>query len=207
LHGFASSARSTKARYLAEKTKGVPGVRLHAFDMNPTPADFAYLTTTGAINRLRQYVLDQDLDMFHLVGSSFGGLIAAHYARRHGGVSRMLLLAPTLRWQSDRFSDEQVAQWQETGTVPIAHYAFGEELPLRFGFYEDGQRYRAFVPPAVPTLIVHGSDDEVVPVEDSRQYAGDHPAQVALIEVEAGHDLNGHLDFIWSQVHAFLLAG
>ena len=58
LHGFTSSGRSTKARYFRDKFEAFPQVEFHAIDFNPTPKDFEYVTTTGRINRLRQYVLD-----------------------------------------------------------------------------------------------------------------------------------------------------
>jgi hypothetical protein len=44
-----------------------------------------------------------------------------------------------------------------------------------------------------------------VPTDDSRAYATRFPEQVELIEVEAAHDLNDHLGFIWEQVESFLL--
>ena len=100
LHGFASSARTTKSQYFLEHLAGRPQVAYHAIDFNPTPTDFEYMTATGLINRLRQYVLDNALQSFSLIGSSFGGLVATHYAHRYGGVRRMLLLAPALRWRS-----------------------------------------------------------------------------------------------------------
>jgi len=205
VHGFASSARSTKAKYLGERMESVRGAEFYALDMNPTPTDFRYLTTTGAIGRLRQYILDRQLEDLAFVASSFGGLVATYYAHRFGAVTRMLLLAPLLRWKLDWLSEEQVERWREKGTAPIPHYGFGGELPLDFGYYEDGQRYREAAPPAAPTLIIHGRNDETVPIDHSRAYAGQYPDRVRLLELDAGHDLNDHLATIWGQVQEFVL--
>ena len=100
LHGFASSGTSTKARFFREKLKALPEAEYHAMDFNPAPSDFEYVTTTGLINRLRQSVLDHGLARFSIIGSSYGGLIALHYAHRYGAVEKMLLLAPGLFWLS-----------------------------------------------------------------------------------------------------------
>jgi predicted esterase YcpF (UPF0227 family) len=70
LHGFLSSARGSKSRFLAEKLAATPDADFHAIELNPTPRDFEYMTVTGQINRLRQYVLDQpDWQLFGWTGS------------------------------------------------------------------------------------------------------------------------------------------
>jgi alpha/beta superfamily hydrolase len=56
-------------------------------------------------------------------------------------------------------------------------------------------------------VIVHGQRDETVPTVASRAYASEYPDVVRLIEVDADHDLNGHLDLIWEVVESFLLQG
>ena len=205
LHGFASSGQSTKARYLREKFRGLSQVEFHAVDFNPTPRDFEYMTTTGLINRLRQYVLDHRLGNISIIGSSYGGLIALHYAHRFGGVERMLLLAPGLFWLSRGLSPEELERWEKAGVELVFHYAFEEEIPLRYDLQVDGLHYLEPVPPATPITIIHGSDDEVVPVDHSRKYAASFPGEVHLVEVNAGHDLNDHLEFIWGYVQSFLL--
>jgi pimeloyl-ACP methyl ester carboxylesterase len=205
LHGFVSSSQSTKAQFLAEQFATMPQVEYRALDFNPTPRDFEYMTTTGQIDRLRQYVLDHDLQRFSIIGSSYGGLIAVHYAQRFGGVEKMLLLAPGLRWLSGGLSDEQLAQWRQAGVVPVFHYAFDKELPLRYDLEVDGQRYLEPISPPAPVTIIHGDADSTVPTDDSRRYAAAYPDLVHLVEVEADHDLNGHLGLIWEYVESFLL--
>lgn len=205
LHGFASSGQSTKARYLREKLKALPEVEYHAIDFNPAPSDFEYVTTTGLINRLRQYVLDHDLGKVRIIGSSYGGLIALHYAHRFGGVEKMLLLAPGLFWLSGGLSDEELARWQKAGVVPIHHDAFQKEIPVRYDLQVDGLGYLEPIPPPTPVLIIHGQNDETVPIQHSRTYAADFANRVRLIEVDADHDLNEHLDFSWEHVQSFLL--
>jgi hypothetical protein len=205
LHGFLSSARSTKARFLRERLKPFPHVSFHAIDFNPTPRDFETMTTTGQINRLRQYVLDQGLSDISLIGSSFGGLIALHYAHRFGGVARMFLLAPAMVWLSGGLSEQELEQWEEAGVAPLLHPAFDQEVPIRYDLQLDGLRYLEPVPPAAPTVIIHGRQDETVPIAHSRAYAADHPDDVRLIEVDADHDLNPHLALVWDTVTSFLL--
>lgn len=205
LHGFVSSAQSAKARFLREHLESFPEVTFHAVDFNPTPADFETMTTTGQINRLRQFVLDHQLEDILLVGSSFGGLIALHYAHRFGGVERMLLLAPAVVWLSGGLSKEELRQWEQAGVASIFHPAFDREVPIRYELQVDGLRYLEPVPPAAPTLIIHGWRDRTVPIADSRAYAADYPDDVRLIEVDADHDLNPHLDLIWETVQSFLL--
>jgi pimeloyl-ACP methyl ester carboxylesterase len=89
--------------------------------------------------------------------------------------------------------------------VPIHHDAFRKEVPVRYDLQVDGLGYLEPIPPPTPVLIIHGQNDETVPIQHSRTYAADFPDQVRLIEMDADHDLNGHLDFIWEQVQSFLL--
>lgn len=205
LHGFASSARAAKALYLSKQLERFPQVAFHALDFNPTPTDFEYMTTTGLVNRVRQYVLDRNLAPFSIIGSSYGGLVALHYAHRFAGVDKMLLLAPAVQWLSGGLSEQELAQWQEAGAALVLHYAFDERLPVRYDLEIDGLNYQEPVPPAAPTLIIHGNRDTSVPTDDSRAYAAKHPEIVQLIEIDADHDLNDHLPLIWQHLQAFLL--
>jgi pimeloyl-ACP methyl ester carboxylesterase len=204
LHGFASSGQSTKASYLRERLRAHPKARFYAIDFNPTPRDFECVTVTGMINRLRQYLLDHGLEECCLIGSSMGALIGTNYAHQFGGVSRMLLLAPALFYRARGMDDEKLETWESDGVTPVYHYAFKQEVPLRYDLALDGMHYDEPVPPAAPTLIIHGRHDDIVPIDDSREYVARY-RQVQLIEVDAGHRLNDRLPFIWRQVQSFLL--
>jgi pimeloyl-ACP methyl ester carboxylesterase len=210
-HGFASSAKATKAQFLQQKLDILPEVDLHVIDFNPTPIDFEYMTVTGMINRLRQYIIDRELAQVNLIGSSMGGLVALNYANRYaqdqqiGSVARLLLLAPALSYHSISRTDAELKQWQEQGFDLTEHYAFGKNLPLRYGLDQDGRFYTTPPPPIIPISIIHGHSDEIVPVTGSRDYAARYSNLVTLQEVEAGHNINDHLDLIWQEVQQFLL--
>jgi pimeloyl-ACP methyl ester carboxylesterase len=203
LHGFASSAGGTKAQYLREQFAALPHVAFRAFDFNPTHRDFEYMTVTGMINRLRQYILDHHLQDLHVIGSSMGALVGLHYANRFGGVINMLLLAPALSYLTGRLAEEELERWKKAGTAPVLHYAFERELPLRYDLEADGLNYLKPVPPPAPLLIIHGQHDDVIPIGHSRDYAARFPHQVQLIEVDSDHRLNDRLAFIWEHVGSF----
>ncbi len=62
----------------------------------------------------------------------------------------------------------------------------------------------------VPTLVFHGTNDEVVPFAGSVKFAqaNEQPEgrrQVKLIELNDGHELIAPLDSIWATTHSFLV--
>lgn len=192
LHGFASSGNSSKAQYFRGKLKALSDVAFHAFDFNPTPTDFEYMTITGMINRLRQYLLVRPTGDLTIVGSSLGALVGLNYVHRFGGVKRMLLLAPALSYRGTENADR------------VYHYAFQREVRLRDGFDVDGTLYQKPVAPPAPTIIIHGRHDDTIPIAYSRRYAALYPAEVRLIEVESDHRLADQLDFIWIHLQSLL---
>ena len=205
LHGFASTANGTKALYLRPRLETVPDVTFHAIEFAPEPIDFTFQTVTGMINRLRQYILDHELAEVSLIGSSMGGLVGLNYAARFPGVMRMLLLSPALTYISGDRVGMPMTAWQEQGEGDIFHYGFDKNVPLRVDFELDGRFYQTTPPPPAPITILHGTQDEVVPVSDSRAYAQAYPKRVQLIEVEAGHDINAYLPQMWELTQQFLL--
>jgi len=58
--------------------------------------------------------------------------------------------------------------------------------------------------PPVPTVIIHGTGDDVVPIDVSRAFAATHPDGVRLIEVDDEHRLAQSLDRIVAETRAFL---
>lgn len=204
LHGFASSSGSTKAQYLAERLGSYHDVDFHPFDFCPTPKDFEFMTVTGMISRLRQFLLDNPGEPLYLIGSSMGAMVALHYAHRFGSVRKMLLLAPALVHPAATMDRNDYPEGDHDSTFLIHHYAFQRDLPIRYAYFYDGLYYLEPPPPPAPILIIHGRSDEVVPIAHSQDYAVRHD-QVELLAVDSGHQLNDNLSTIWEQVQLFLL--
>jgi uncharacterized protein len=150
------------------------------------------------ISRLRQYILDQALNEVCLIGSSMGGLVGLNYAHRYGGVAHLLLLSPALNYLFGERVGLSLAQWQAEGVGEPFHFGFNRPVRLYYKLVEiDGRFYQTLPPLPPPITIIHGTEDEVVPITASRAYAQAYPGQVALVEVAAGHDINVHLSLVW----------
>jgi pimeloyl-ACP methyl ester carboxylesterase len=206
IHGFASSAKAAKADFLRKRFKKLPNVELHVPDFNVTSVDFEHLTVTGMINRLRQYLLDYNLDNTCFIGSSLGALVSLHYAHRFGNVRRLLLLAPLLFYRPFSASKGMLEQWNNEGSIDVFHYAFNENVPLSYNFHLDGLNYARHLPPPAPVHILHGKNDDLVPIQNSREYAENYPDSVKLTELESDHMLHDQFDVIWEHTTSFLLS-
>lgn len=205
LHGFLSAASGRKSQYFAPRIAPLPDVTFHAFAFSPEPIDFEHLTITGMINRLREYILANKLSDVSLIGSSMGGLVALNYASMYGGVERLLLLSPALVYYTKARVGLPITQWREDGIGELFHYGFNKMVKLRTTLDVNGRLFQTAPAPPAPIHIIHGTQDAVVPVEDSRQYAAKYPQQITLAEVQAGHSIDDHLDAIWETVASFLL--
>lgn len=211
LHGFASGPEARKGRWLAARLAG-QGIELHLPDLNRP--SFAELTVTGALAAVDEMVAAGPPEArWCLVGSSFGGYVAARWAELHPErIERLLLLCPGFglleRWP-EMLGPEAMARWEREGSMEFPDGA-GRPTPVHWGFIEDFRRHPPTPEVPCPTRIVHGRRDEVVPIEGSRRYAAARRsdlARVDLVEVDDDHGLLASLETIGREVLDFLLGG
>jgi pimeloyl-ACP methyl ester carboxylesterase len=205
LHGFASSSRSTKAAYFRQKLAPL-GVTFQCPDLNEP--DFSTLTMTRMLEQLEDELGKDPGVPAALIGSSLGGTLAilasARFAER---IDRLVLLAPAVMFakpDDHMLPPERIEEWRRAGSFPFFHYAYGEERPLGFAFYEDSLNYDAFNTPIVqPTLVFQGMRDTSVDYRTVEQFTKAR-ANVTLSLLDDDHQLTASLPRIWNDVAPFL---
>jgi pimeloyl-ACP methyl ester carboxylesterase len=211
LHGFASSAASTKARFFADRLAEA-GITLHCPDFNE-PA-FETLTVTRMLDQVDALISSLAPGPLAVIGSSLGAFVAVHAAARNGRggpgrpyVDRLVLLAPALDFSRTRLhlEAETVRQWETTDRLDVFHYGMNRLEPLRFAFYRDAARYDAFaVALAIPVLIFQGTRDAAVDPRVPQEYADTRP-NVTVRFLDDDHQLLGSLETIWAELTRFLV--
>lgn len=205
LHGFASSARSTKAAYLAERLKG-HGLTVHCPDFNEP--DFTTLTLTRMLDRLDRELPSRAQAPATLVGSSLGGALAVLAAQQFDGrIDRLVLLAPAVMFAKPGhhlLTQDRIDEWRRLGAIPFFHYGQNTERLLNYAFYEDSLRYNPFDARfAQPTLIFQGVRDTAVDPGMVRDFASARK-NVTLTMLEDDHSLVASLPRIWDDMSRFL---
>lgn len=146
LHGLESSSQSSKA------------ILLRNLFPNILTPDFQ-----GSLDaRMKKlYPIMGDSKEWVIIGSSFGGLMAALFATQHPDqVRKLILLAPALMLPE-----------------------FCENLPD---------------PVCIPTILIHGNQDDVVPLEHVRLLAEKSFVNLKHITVDDGHRLKDTInDLDW----------
>jgi pimeloyl-ACP methyl ester carboxylesterase len=140
-------------------------------------------------------------------GSSLGGQTAARAAERDPRICALVLLAPAFglakRWRQ-RLGEEHMARWRENGWIEVDDYHTQGTSRVDVGFLDDIEAIDVEPPDVrVPTLILHGTRDEIVPVERSREFARGK-SHVRFIELDDGHELVHSLDRIGDEAERFL---
>lgn len=204
LHGFASSAKSTKASYFADRLRE-HGIALRCPDFNEP--DFATLTISRMLDQLAGELAKADRPAL-LIGSSLGGTLAVLAASALAGrVDRLVLLAPAVMFAKPGhhlLPPERIDEWRRRGALPFFHYAYNEERPLNVEFYEDSLRHDAFAATVTqPTLIFQGLRDASVDYRTVEAFARPRP-NVTLSLLDDDHQLIASLPRIWADVAPFL---
>jgi predicted esterase YcpF (UPF0227 family) len=203
LHGFASSPQSAKARFFNQCWQD-GALALEIPDLNGY--DFSSLTLTRQIVQVSQLIEQSELPVT-LIGSSFGGLTAAWLAETCFQVQRLVLLAPAFNfgpiWLS-QLGEKNLLDWQKSGSLLVHHYGYRRSVPINYELIQDLANYpQEKLIREIPTLIIHGSNDEVIPLENSRHYAFSRP-WVQLIELDSDHALTDVMARIWAEMQLFL---
>jgi len=202
LHGFASSAQSTKARYMQQKFAEL-GLTLHVPDLNL--ADFSKVTISEQLIYLDRNYLNDDEPLV-VIGSSLGGFLAVQLASQNVLTQKLVLLAPAFGFSqriAKTLGAENMAQWQQDGSREFYHYGLKRNLNLQFQFFVDAQKYsEEKLTRSLPILIFHGIDDDVVPFALSEEFAKMR-SQVTLKLLIDDHALGKDLDSIWQDIKHF----
>lgn len=205
LHGFASSARSSKAAFFASRLTAL-GITVHVPDFNEP--DFSTLTISRMIDQAGRGLESVGAEPAVLMGSSLGGFVAVQTAmKRPEQIHRLVLLAPALDFGGKRLEnlgDRGVAEWERTNRLDVFHYAFGRTMPVHYELYADACRHDCLdAQLSMPIQVFQGRRDAAVDPEMVERWAGARP-NVELHMLDDDHQLLASVDYIWGEVRRFL---
>jgi pimeloyl-ACP methyl ester carboxylesterase len=135
-------------------------------------------------------IIDEDGPFDIIAGSSMGGLAAANVsALRPDEKFSLLLIAPAFGlgdlWR-DGAKPEGLVQWEKDGSIPYFMNGLGIEVTLDWEFFLSAERM-SWPKLNHSTVILHGNQDTIVPIENSRKVAEEGNLVVSLIEIDDGH--------------------
>lgn len=199
LHGFASGPQSTKG-VAFETHFAARGIAIERMDLR-VPS-FEHLRLSAMIDTVQAALAEDSI----VIGSSLGGLTAARVAERDPRVRAVILLAPAFqlvaRWREQLGPEWD--EWRARGWREVDDYATRGRSRIDFGFVEDVERIDVGYPDVrVPALVLHGTADDVVPIERSRTFAAGKD-WVRLVELADGHELVASLPTLLAESEAFL---
>jgi len=200
LPGFASGPSSTKAIAYADHF-AARGITVDRMDLRKP--SFEHLRLTAMIQHVRDSLRGDAV----LIGSSLGGLTAARVAERDDRVKALVLLAPAFRlvhrWQQQLGAEWD--EWKRTGWREVFDYSKGGPSKISFEFIEDALALGTDLPNVMTkSLIMHGTRDETVPIEYSRELQKRHPDTATLIELDDGHQLLDSIPRLLAETDRFL---
>lgn len=189
-HGFKGFAHFSFFPYLAEKLAEA-GYRAVTFDFSGSGVgeDRETFTNRSAFthNTYLQELDDLDAvvgearvrdwidDGYGLFGHSRGGGIAILQAARDPSVKSLVTWAAIS--STNRWLPETVADWRQSGYIPITNARTGDVIPLSIEILHEveefGESKLNIAASAsqldVPWLIAHGADDETVPITEGER--------------------------------------
>lgn len=200
LHGFATNVLGSKIEFARNYFRRTGAFSFYAMDM-----DYQDHTTTEVLDVLEALVVgfSKRYEEIVLCGSSHGAYVVANYVRFRdlGKVRRILLLAPSFRTLDlivSKLGEERVKNWLE-GKESLRLEEEGREIEVREYFGLDilrngyeiirGREVNFPKEPPVDVLLVHGTKDEIVPIEDSELF-GERVRLSAFIKVDDDHQLS-----------------
>ncbi len=215
VHGFASHQNGEKVVYFRRRFNE-RGTAFLAFDHRGhgnSSGTMKEMTVTQNLEDLHEilHTVGRPFNKLVLIGSSMGGQTAAWYARTHPErISANLLIAPAFRFLENRKRDlgaEGLEKLQREGELVVKNQ--WAEVTIGKGIIEDAQKYpmeTLLEGYQTPTLILHGVEDDSVPVQDSIEFtqkAKSRPLELLMI-AGGDHRLTEHKETLFNHMHLFL---
>jgi len=153
-HGFTGNKNGSSAGL--EKVLNAKNIATLRFDFRghgESDGDFAKITVSEAVQEVHaavEFVKKLWYSKIWLFGSSFGGMAS-------------LIAASEM--------DEEIEEWKKNSFLQYINNK-GKEIRLNYSFFEDSASYDIYQAAqniSIPTLIMHGDIDTVVPIEQSKK--------------------------------------
>lgn len=204
-HGFTTSKDGrTYVRLEETLNRGkVATFRFDFFGHGESEGKFEEITISEAVDDVLSAILhvrESGYKKIGLMGSSFGGFASMVAAGRSENLYVLALKSPVsdyLELLTTPHRGIDVAAWRQNGFTAFEG-AEGEKRRLNFSFYEDAGKYDGYFYARkirVPVLIVHGDQDETVPLEQSKKAAAIIPDCRLEIIKGAGHTYSNPAHF------------
>lgn len=196
VHGLGSSPESGKVR-LFRDFFSQRGIEVVAPDVNVP--EFSRLSAHEALRVVSDSIHSNERDGIPrvIIANSFGGFLALHALARLSAsldhtISRCILIAPAIDpWSEDGtlLTPERVKEWKSKGELPLFCIPRNRLIPVHYRFAQElGELGVPGWKGELPLHILHGRNDEVVPISDSRRFVAAHPG-VSLDEFDDDHAL------------------
>lgn len=176
-HGFSTSKDGRTYVRLEEilNDKEISTFRFDFYAHGESEGNFEEITTSEAVDDVRnaiKFLKESGYEKIGLVGSSFGGLASILTASQSDDLYLLALKSPVSDYKSmahARRSEQEINDWKTKGYIDLDSVN-EERRRLNYSFYEDAEKvdaYEAARKIKIPALIVHGDEDETVPIEQS----------------------------------------
>lgn len=140
---------------------------------------------------------EHDTEKIYLLGHSRGGGIAILKAREDRRIKKLCTWA-SLSEVGKYWTPEQLETIKRDGVIYLPNKRTNQQMPIRWQMYEDYQANidRLFIPDAIrqlqiPFLIIHGTEDETVPVANAiEMHSWNKGSRLFLIE-GGNHNFGG----------------
>ena len=192
VHGFQAHRKMEMVASMAEKVhkSGCTAVTWDMSGHGDSEGSFSEFTITHAIEELNAVIADAKANFpgrkIGIVGNSQGGMVAMLAASKDATIKAVVLHAPVSDFQDaiqvagakmiqamgmeGKTTPEALIQgWKARGAIiyPDSH---NNLVPLNYSFYEDGMRHSVMAAARrinAPVLLIHGKNDETVPLAQS----------------------------------------
>ncbi|MDA8390133.1 MAG: alpha/beta hydrolase [Gammaproteobacteria bacterium] len=219
VHGFRSDCQGEKATALAEHAiaRRYSWVRFDLAGHGASGGRFPAERLSTWLANLRALANRYAPRPLLLVGSSLGAWLAVLLARERPAVGGLVLLAPAFNFLQRGYAALPPGlqdRWRAEGRLelPDPYGLPGATYELEYGLIEDAAHHDVLSAPVsvrCPVVIIHGRDDELVPLAIGETFfgqlcaphkelvvvpAGDHRLTVALPEILSA------VDRVWSRL-------
>lgn len=215
LHGYRSECEGSKSIALAQhaECRGYSWVRFDLSGHGRSDGDFTEFTITNALRDTLAVLEALAPRPVVLVGSSLGGWLSVLAAQRvPQQVRAMLLIAPAFNFVQNFLADlpaEDLRQWAHQGLRHFSDPYRTTTYALSYEIVRKIDRYDVLSAPVrleCPLTILHGDQDEILPLANTLSFAERTQAPALRVEVVAGGDhrllssiprMCAELDRIW----------